>query len=518
MTPEDPKPEDRSPATTHVPAPADPGPAATSHGPVPAADEPTAATGNGPATAGHEPVATDHGSAGTDHGPAAADGGRPAAAGATRTRPASRTGGAGGCTGPAGGRARPRRAAPGHETAATGPAPHTPHTPTRRATRTSRHAAATAAAAATGWSAPVAARGNALHAGAWWLWALGLATAASRTTNPLLLGLIVGVAGYVVAARKTDAPWARSYGAFVRLGLFVIALRLVFSVALGSPIPGSHTLLALPEVPLPVWAEGIRLGGTVTAEQLVFAFYDGAKLAALLICVGAANALANPARLLKSLPAALYEAGVAVVVAMTFAPNMVADIARLRTARRLRGRPTGGIKAILQIGLPVLEGALERSVAMAASMDARGYGRTAHVPPAVRHTTNVLTLGGLLGMCAGTYGLLAAEGARYGLPVLLGGLVCALAGLRLGGRRSVRTRYRPDRWGARSWLVAGSGAAVAALLIRAASVDPEALHPGVVPLVAPVLPLWPAAAVLIGLLPAFVAPVPPSATPPQESK
>ncbi|MCX4630097.1 energy-coupling factor transporter transmembrane protein EcfT [Streptomyces sp. NBC_01443] len=362
-------------------------------------------------------------------------------------------------------------------------------------------------------AAPQARRGNALHAGAWWLWALGLATAASRTTNPLLLGLIVGVAGYVVAARRTSAPWARSYGAFLKLGLFVIGLRLLFSVLLGSPIPGAHVLLTLPELPLPGWAaQGIRIGGRVTAEQLVFAFYDGAKLATLLVCVGAANALANPARLLKSLPAALYEAGVAVVVAMTFAPNMVADVARLRTARRLRGRPTGGVKAILQIGLPVLEGALERSVAVAASMDARGYGRTAQVPPAVRHTTNVLTLGGLLGMCAGTYGLLAAEGAAYGLPVLLIGLFLALAGLRLGGRRSIRTRYRPDRWGWRAWLVAGSGAAVAAVLIHAAAVDPDALLPGVVPLVAPTLPLWPAAAILIGLLPALVAPVPPKET------
>ncbi len=153
----------------------------------------------------------------------------------------------------------------------------------------------------------------------------------------------------------------------------------------------------------------------MTAEQLLFAVYDGAKLATLLICVGAANALANPARLLKSLPGALYEAGVAVVVAMTFAPNMVADVVRLRTARRLRGRPTGGVRAVLQIGLPVLEGALERSIAVAASMDARGYGRTAHVPASVRRTTNVLTLGGLLGICAGSYGLLAAEGAGYGL-------------------------------------------------------------------------------------------------------
>ncbi|MGW8889029.1 energy-coupling factor transporter transmembrane component T [Streptomyces sp. NPDC055749] len=360
--------------------------------------------------------------------------------------------------------------------------------------------------------APEATRSNALPAGAWWLWALGLATAASRTSNPLLLGLLVGVAGYVVAARRTDAPWARSYGAFIKLGLFVIGVRLVFSVLLGSPIPGTHTLFTLPEVPLPDWAQGVRIGGRATAEQLVFALYDGAKLATLLICIGAANSLANPARLLKSLPGALYEAGVAVVVAMTFAPNMVADVVRLRTARRLRGRPTGGIRAVLQIGLPVLEGALERSVAVAASMDARGYGRTAQVPPAVRHTTNVLTLGGLLGVCAGTYGLLAAQGAVYGLPLLLIGLVAAMTGLRLGGRRSVRTRYRPDLWGARAWLVAASGAVVAAAMIWAGAADPQALHPGVVPLTAPVLPLWPAAAVLIGLLPAFVAPLPPSPT------
>ncbi|WP_406860666.1 energy-coupling factor transporter transmembrane protein EcfT [Streptomyces sp. HUAS MG47] len=357
-------------------------------------------------------------------------------------------------------------------------------------------------------TAPEATRSNALHAGAWWLWALGLATAASRTTNPLLLGLIVGVAGYVVAARRTDAPWARSYGAFVKLALFVVAVRTLFTLVLGSSVPGTTTLLTLPELPLPEWAQGVRLGGRVTVEELVFSLYEGAKLAALLICVGAANALANPARLLKSLPGALYEAGVAVVVAMTFAPNMVADVARLRTARRLRGRPTGGVRAVLQIGLPVLEGALERSIAVAASMDARGYGRTARVPDGVRRTTNVLTLGGLLGVCAGTYGLLAAQGAGYGLPLLGVGLAAAVAGLRLGGRRAARTRYRPDRWGVRAWLVAGSGVAVAVAMIAANGSAYEALHPGVVPLVAPELPVWPAAAVLMGLAPAWLAPVP----------
>ena len=48
-----------------------------------------------------------------------------------------------------------------------------------------------------------------LHPVAWWLWALGLAAAASFTTNPLVLLLLIGVAATVVALRRTDQPWAR---------------------------------------------------------------------------------------------------------------------------------------------------------------------------------------------------------------------------------------------------------------------------------------------------------------------
>ncbi|GAB2600036.1 CbiQ family ECF transporter T component [Streptomyces capparidis] len=351
-------------------------------------------------------------------------------------------------------------------------------------------------------------RPNALHAGAWWLWALGLATAASRTTNPLLLLLIAAVAGYVVAARATDAPWARSYAAYLRLGLVVMAIRLVFATLLGSPVPGTTTLFTLPEAPLPHWAQGVRLGGRVTAEGVLFALYEGMKLAVLLVCVGAANALANPARLLKSLPGALYEAGVAVVVATTFAPHLVADARRLRAARRLRGRADRGLRSVLEVALPVVESALERSVALAAAMDARGYGRTAQVPRAVRHTTSALTLGGLLGVCLGTYALLADRGGPFGLPALALGTAAAGAGLALGGRRAVRTRYRPDPWGGREWLVACSGAAVAALLIWSGARSPGSLHPQTVPAAVPALPLLPAAAVLLGLLPAVAAPAP----------
>jgi energy-coupling factor transport system permease protein len=78
----------------------------------------------------------------------------------------------------------------------------------------------------------------------------------------------------------------------------------------------------------------------------------------------------------------------------------------------------------------------------------------------------------------------------------------------------VRTRYRPDRWGARAWLVSGSGVAVAALMIRATTYAPAALDPPAFPLTAPTLPLWPALSLLLGLLPAFVAPAPPKGATP----
>ena len=70
-------------------------------------------------------------------------------------------------------------------------------------------------------------------------------------------------------------------------------------------------LFTLPEIPLPAAAAGIRIGGPVSLEGVLAALYDGLRLATLLICIGAANALANPKRLLKSLPGALYELGVA---------------------------------------------------------------------------------------------------------------------------------------------------------------------------------------------------------------
>lgn len=342
-----------------------------------------------------------------------------------------------------------------------------------------------------------------LHPGAWWLWAAALAVAASRTTDPLLLAAIVAVTGYVVAARRPATPWSASYGMFLRVGLVAIAIRVLLFALLGGA-PGSHVVLRLPVVPLPHWMAGVRLGGPITLEGLLASAYDGMRLGVILCCIGAANALTSPRRLLKSLPGAMYEAGVAVTVALAFAPQAVASVGRLRAARRLRGRTDKGLRLLRGISVPVLEGALDRSVDLAAAMDARGFGRRGTTPAWLRRTTAALTLTGLLAMVASSYGLVDRSApAGLGVPLLVAGAVLTAGGFALGARRGGRTRYRPDPWRLAEWLVGATGLATAVTVVTGPG---AALSPSTLPLVAPTLPLWPLLGVLVAVLPAWLAP------------
>ena len=343
-----------------------------------------------------------------------------------------------------------------------------------------------------------------LHPGAWWVWALGLAAAASRTQNPVPLLLILVVTGFVVAARKSDAPWARSYSTFLKLALLVIAIRIVFQALLSSGSQGPSVLFTLPELPVP-GSTGIKLGGVVSLEAVLRAFYEGLQLATILVCVGAANALGSARRLLRSVPGALYEVGVAVVIALTFAPQLVTDAARVRAAHRLRGQRTG-LREMNRLALPVFEGALDRSIELAAAMDARGYGRTTDVAAAERRSTGALVLVGLLGVCVGVYGLLSGTSAAWmGMPMLLVGTVLGAVGLHLGGRRTGRSTYRPDPWGLPEWVVAASGLAAAVAMFVNVSIDPASLVLARITAVPPV-PMLAVAGVLVAMLPAVLAP------------
>lgn len=358
------------------------------------------------------------------------------------------------------------------------------------------------------------------HPAAWWVWALGVAAAVSATTNPVLVALAVAVVCLVVVARRSDAPWALSFRLYLVLAAVVLCVRVGFRVVFGAAyaVPDDHVLLDLPRVPLPDWAAGISLLGPVTLESLQGGFADGLRLAAIIVCVGAANTLADPRRLLAGLPPALYEVGAAVVIALSMFPQLAESVQRVRRARVLRGDPGRGVPGLRRVVVPVLEDAFERSLHLAASMDARGYGRTGSQSPASRRVSGALLVSGLVGLGVGSYGLLDATAPRVlATPMLLLGVGLSAVGVHLAGRRVGRTRYRPDRWtpAAAALAVTGVGSAVLLRLVGPAEVlhpMPGTVPPSTYPTLASVL--LPLAALALTRRPLARRPAPPGADAP----
>jgi len=350
-----------------------------------------------------------------------------------------------------------------------------------------------------------------LHPVAWWIWALGLAATVSRTTNPVLLLLVLAVLAFVVTQRRSAAPWARAFKYYLVIAFVVIAIRIGFRSIFGGDIDPRtmHVLLTLPHIPLPHWVSGVQLGGPITLEGTLGALYDGLQLGILLCCIGAANSLANPKRALRALPGALYELGVAVVIAISFAPQLVESIQRVRKARALRGGASSGLRSIRSIAIPVLEDALERSLLLAASMDSRGYGRTACATSKARKATGVLIVGGMCGLCLGAYALLDGSLAgSLGLPAFAVGALLCCGGLFLGGKRVRRSQYRPDAWLAPEWIVTIAGVIPAVVILTGIGFATSSLNPSTQPIVWPSLPLLPALAILLAALPGVATPRP----------
>lgn len=348
-----------------------------------------------------------------------------------------------------------------------------------------------------------------LHPAAWWVWGVGLAVAASRTTNPFLLLLVVAVVAWVVLERR-ELGTTNALAAFLLIGLFAIGLRIAMVAVLGGGVTGRVVLFRLPEMPLPDWSSGVRVGGPVTLEGLLFAVYQGLQLATILACLGAVNALASPRRLLRYVPATLYEIGTAIVVALTFAPQLVEDARRVRLARRLRGHASRNPAELGRIAVPVLVGALDRSLELAASMESRGYGRGVHRTQRSTRLAGLLTLIGVGGVVVGLYGLLDGTSPLFlGVPTLLLGVACAVSALLVGARRDARTHYRRDRWALPEWLVAASGMVPALVMIVATSRHWDGVVPRQVPAELPTVPLPLVVAIAVGAAAALLAPVPP---------
>ena len=286
--------------------------------------------------------------------------------------------------------------------------------------------------------------GSRIHPLAWWGWAFALTFAASATSNTWVLAAITVGALVVSLNCRSDGPWRQSINYAIYLAVTLLVIRLVIAMVFGAKIPG-HVLLTLPSTHLPQWLSGISVGGPVTSEKILLILREGAKLATLVIIFGAASSLTQPKELLKSLPRALHEAGVIVVVSTTFLPQIVASIKRVRTAQRLRGcRGSRGL-SLTRVVIPVIEDALTKSLDLAAAMESRGYGQTQEKPG--RRLSAVMLLVGLLGIVAGVYLLLIPTSfINFPWAVLAAAAAISVIGLWLSGKKLRLTVYRPIKW------------------------------------------------------------------------
>jgi len=213
--------------------------------------------------------------------------------------------------------------------------------------------------------------------------------------------------------------------------------------------------------------------------------------------VGMANALANPKRALRAVPAALYEVSTALVIALSSAPQLIESALRVRRARRLRGGADRGWRAVVGVVVPVLEDAIARSLGLAAGMEARGYGSTRAHLRAPRAVT-ALMVTALAALTFGAFCLLGLPRSRFGwwaLGALAAGVACAVGALRLAGRGRRVTRYRPDPWGAPEWGILAGGLAGLGLTLWLAATQPGAMNPTMTPVT------WPAVSPAMVLVP-----------------
>jgi energy-coupling factor transport system permease protein len=156
-------------------------------------------------------------------------------------------------------------------------------------------------------------------------------------------------------------------------------------------------------------------------------------------------------------PRAFHELGLVVTIALAFVPSTLAALRASREADRAR---TGGVVMrrgrLVRHAVPVLESGMERAVALAESMDSRGFGHR----PAGRgeRIAAAGTLGGLLGL-GGAF--IALVGGAHLAAMISGGLGLTLVVTAIATASSAakRVRYRPRR------LTALDGRVMAAVLV-----------------------------------------------------
>lgn len=354
-----------------------------------------------------------------------------------------------------------------------------------------------------------------LHALTWLVWAAAAAASVQLAPNPLYVALVLAIAALVVSTHRLDTQLARAFPLLVGLGVAFGLIRVVLTaLTTHSPAidgPPEHLWFTLPTATLPRLLGGFTVGGTIEGDVVLYAAAQAFAVVGILGAFGAFNAVASHHELVQAAPRAFHVPGLILTVALAFVPATVTAVADAREADRAR---TGGRVVrrgrLVRLTVPIVETGLERAVALAESMDARGFARA----PRGRDDTAaawlglgaVLALGGAFVALIGRADTAAAAAGVAGVLALVGAVV-------LASRAAGTSRYRPRRLAGVDWAVGAAVVAAPLGLAALSTIGDRQLAWIVPPLAFPSFSLLPVLCLALLAVPVAVPPRPVATAP-----
>ncbi len=322
-----------------------------------------------------------------------------------------------------------------------------------------------------------------LDARAWSFWAVTVMIAASLARNPLYTALVLLVT-IIVSATNVPVHNNRAILSPLRFALIVIPLSALFNCL--TIHLGQHVLFRLPTwIPL--------LGGPVTAEGLVFGAINGLALTAIFASFAVFNHVTPVRDLVRITPRAFHEVGVVISIALTFIPQTMRSLERIRQAQAVRGHRMRGLRDWLPIVMPLLVSGLERSMGLAEAMVARGYGAVYEKAQLLR-TQALLALGTLALLGGWLLWLFVLLQRGIAMAVMLVGAGIVLGAVWQAGRVVTHTVYKPRQWTAPDTLVVLGCVLTLVILLLPLPLDRNTLYYSPFPSLS-----WPSFDVFVGL-------------------
>lgn len=304
---------------------------------------------------------------------------------------------------------------------------------------------------------------------AWLAWAVAAMIPALLGRNPIVLAELLCIV-LVVHVVWADAATFAGLRWFVRLAALFTIIGVIFNVL--TVHAGTLAFAHLPR-------EWPVIGGALTVNALVFGLASGFALLTLVLIGTTVASLVNWMDFFHAMPSRLAPIAVAGSVAWGFLPQSAVAFRQIRESQEMRGHRIQGARGLLPLIMPLLAGALERALATAEALEARGFGaspdRDTERAKLARFTPGLM-IGGMVVLVVGAFSALTGYVwiGLTGLAVGAGMLGSALRSPR--GQRPGRTRYRRLRWSGRDTAISSAATVSGVATLLASWMNPEALR------------------------------------------